>query len=42
MVPPIYMYYAPENGKEEFDLRVLGFAYYNIFITVNGEEDLEI
>ena len=22
--------------------RVLGFAYYNVFITVNGKEDLEM
>ena len=38
----ICMCYAPENGKEVFDLRVLGFAHINIFITVNGEETFDL
>ena len=42
MGPPIYMCYAPENGKEVFDLRVLGFAHINIFITVNEEETSDL
>ena len=42
MGPPIYMCYAPENEKEDFDLGVLGFAHINIFITIYDKEDLEI
>ena len=42
MGPLIYMCYAPENGKEDFDLRVIGFANINIFITVNGEEIFDL
>lgn len=42
MGPPIYMCYAPENEKEDFDLGVLGFAHINIFITIYGEEELNL
>ena len=42
MGPPTYMCYAPENGKETFDLRVLGFAYYNIYNTNNDEEVFDL
>lgn len=42
MGPPTYMCYATENGKEIFDLGVLGFAHINIFITVNEEETFNL
>ena len=42
MGPPTYMGYAPENGKEVFDLGELGFAYINIFIMVNEEEIFDL
>ena len=42
MGPPTYMCYAPENDKEVFDLRVLGFAYINIFITINDKETFDL
>ena len=42
MGPPIYMCYAPENNKEVFDLRVLGFAYYIIFDSVFRKEVFDL
>lgn len=42
MGPPTYMCYAPENGEEIFDLRVLASTVIIFFISINEEEELNL